>query len=91
MFDAFHGEQELIWVRLRASAEFPPVVRMDRAQLDPEGVVERQYAVVEQVAGGDGHLRDVDLGERDRAEDVDQYLDGPCLHPSACPRRTGPD
>ena len=52
----------------------PAVVGQYGLDLYAEGFVEGQHAVVEQLGGGDGHLRGIDLGEGQRAEGVDDDL-----------------
>ena len=59
---------------LRTSAELASVVGEDRSDRDAQGFVEGQDAIVEQIARGDRHLGVVDLGEGERAEDIDDDL-----------------
>jgi len=75
MLDAFHRGKQFEGVFFRDAAELPPVVGEDGPDGDAQLFVEGQHAVVEQIAGGDRHLRVVDLGKRQRAEDVNNDLD----------------
>jgi len=75
MLESLEGQQELVGLMLGASAEFPSVVRECGSDRDTKRFVEGQDSIVEQVAGGDGQLGAVDLGEGERAEGVDDDLD----------------
>ena len=75
MVDVLQGEQQLVGMLLGTATVFPAIVGEDRAYDDPEGLGEGEDAIVEQIARGGRHLGGVDLGEGERAEDVDDDLD----------------
>jgi hypothetical protein len=74
VLDPLDGEHELVVMGLRLAAELAAIVRQHGANRDAEVLVERQDAVIEEVARGDGHLRRVDVGEGERARGVDEDL-----------------
>lgn len=75
VLDVFDREAQLEGMLLRPAAELPAVVGQDRAHGHAERLVEEQDPIVEQVTGGDRHLRVVDLAESERAEGIDHDLD----------------
>lgn len=75
VLDVLEGEQQLVGMLLRPAAELQAVVGQDSAHGHAQSLVEGQDAIPEEIAGGDGHLRVVDLGEGERAEGVDHDLD----------------
>ncbi len=62
-------------MRVEPATEFAAVVREDGADRDAERLVEREHAIVEEIARRHRHLRGIDLGEGQGAEDVDDDLD----------------
>ena len=74
VLDVVERQQQLVRVVLGASGELAPVVAEYGFNCHAEGIVERQYSIMEQVGGGDRHLRGVDLGERQGTEGVDDDL-----------------
>ena len=74
MFDAFHRQQQFVWMLLGLAAELAAVVGEDGLHRDAECFVEGQHAIVEGVRCGDRHLAGVDLGEGQRAEGIDDDL-----------------
>lgn len=65
-----HSKHQFVGMTLDSSAELPTVVGQDSLDLYSESFVKGQHAVVEQLCGGNRHLRGVDLGEGQRAEGV---------------------
>ena len=55
-------KHQFVGVALRPSAELSAIVGQDGLDLYAEGFVEGKHTVVEQLGGGDGHLRGIDLG-----------------------------
>ena len=75
VFDAFHRGEQFVGMVFGSTTEFASIVGENRINRDAQLFVERQDAIVEQIACSDGHLGVVDLGEGERAEDIDDDLD----------------
>lgn len=80
------GQERLVGMRERSATVFPPVVGKHALDLDPLLFVEQQHAVVEHIDSRHGQLRQVKLGEGQRAVrvqyrlhvDLAHALDGAC-------------
>ena len=75
VFDAFHCGEQFVGMALGSATELSSVVGEDRPDGDAQLFVEGKDTVVEQIACSDGHLGVVDLGEGERAEDINDDLD----------------
>jgi len=74
VFDPFHRSEQFVGVLLGSATELASVVSEDGPDRDAQFFVERQDTIVEQIAFGNRHLGVVDLGEGERAEDIDDDL-----------------
>lgn len=74
VFDAFHRGEQFVGMVFGSTTELTSVVGEDGPDGDAQFFVEGQDTVVEQIACRDGHLGVVDLGEGERAEDIDDDL-----------------
>lgn len=91
VLDILDGEQQLVGMGLWLAAEFPAIAGEDDLYRDAEGVLEGQYALAEQIVGGNRHLPSGSTWQRPvsrRYRPPPEHR--PCRPPSRCPSRKYP-
>lgn len=74
VIDAFHRGEQFVGMLLGSATELASVVGENGPDRDTQLFVEGQDAIVEQITRGNRHLGVVDLGEGERAEDINDDL-----------------